>query len=956
VATILVVDDRPENRQFLLTLLGYRGHRLLEANDGVEALALAHGETPDLVITDLLMPTMDGFELVRRMRAEPALAQVRVIFYTATYLESDARGLAESCGVRHILTKPAEPEAVLRMVDEVLGVAAAPTAVSRPEDFHTEHLRLLNMTLAHKAEVVVPRLNAIIELSIELASELDPSQLLDTFCAAVRKILGARFAVVSIARKARPEDRQVFSSGLDDASARLLPPSWEAQGRLAQLLTDRRAFRAVPEAWLDLPGLPAARSVLAAAIHSPGTVYGFMCLGEPVAGGGFTEEEEQLASVLGGLVGRIYENGSLYAATRRHAEELERSERRFRQLAENIPEVFFVAEVDPFQIIYISPAYETVWGRSSASLYELSSSWLDSVVPEDLAATTAFLDRALAGEKTNQEYRIQRPDGAVRWLWARTFPVRGNGVRLERIAGIVLDITERKAVSDELRESERRFRGMLANLHLVSLMLDREARIAYCNDYFLDLTGWARDEVLGQDWFQLFVPPEKVELRGAFAALLRDEPQTWHHENEIVTKSGGRRMIRWNNSVLRSSVGEVVGTASIGEDITERKSLDQQLRQSQKMEAVGRLAGGVAHDFNNLLGVIVGYSEGTLRTLAPEHPGRPKIEQVLKATERAASVTRQLLTFSRKQVAVPRVLDLNGIVSEMEKMLRSLIGEDVELVTKGDRGLGRVKADTGEIEQVIMNLAVNARDAMPNGGRLTIETANQELDDEFAREHPGVVPGRYVRIVVSDDGAGIPEDIQPQIFEPFFTTKGVGKGTGLGLSTVYGIVNQSGGHIFFDSEPGRGTSFRIYLPRVDSAADLPHAPLTSIPHGTETILLVEDETVLRDVARETLEEFGYRVIEAANGNAALELAAGYVAHIDLVITDVIMPGLNGRETAARLATLRPGIRILFVSGYTDDAIVRHGILPSDVALLQKPFTGGTLARKVRAVLDDTPPS
>jgi PAS domain S-box-containing protein len=459
MATILVVDDHPENRRFLALLLGSAGHRILQAGDGAEGLAVAQGERPDLIITDLLMPTMDGFELVRRLRAEPALADVRVIFYTATYVEKDARTLAESCGVARILTKPAGSELVLSVVSEVLGVDAPPQPKPVPlGEFQSEHLRLLNVTLAHKAEVVVPRLNAIIALSVQLASELDPSHLLDMFCAGARNILGAKYALVSIVRKAHADDRQLFSCGLDRATMDWLPAVWPAHGRFVQLTKDRRAFRATSDPGLP-PGLPPAQSFLVVAIHSPAAIYGWLCLAERIGAAEFSDEEEQLAAILSGLVGRIYENGSLYAASRRNAEDLARSEQRFRQLAENIPEVFFVAETEPFQIIYISPAYETVWGRSVASLYERSASWLEAVVPEDQAASYAFLEKALRGEEgARQEYRVRRPDGSVRWVLAQTFPVRGASGRPERIAGIARDITEDKRASEELRESARSFR------------------------------------------------------------------------------------------------------------------------------------------------------------------------------------------------------------------------------------------------------------------------------------------------------------------------------------------------------------------------------------------------------------------------------------------------------------------------------------------------------------------
>jgi CheY-like chemotaxis protein len=347
------------------------------------------------------------------------------------------------------------------------------------------------------------------------------------------------------------------------------------------------------------------------------------------------------------------------------------------------------------------------------------------------------------------------------------------------------------------------------------------------------------------------------------------------------------------------------------------------------------------------LRVLCSPSLGTIRADAGE------IEQALRATERAVGVTRQLLQFSRKQVASPRVLDLNGVVRDMEKMLRTLIGEDVELRVLCSPSLGTIRADAGEIEQIVMNLAVNARDAMPSGGKLTIETANDELDGAFVQGHPDVAAGPYVRLVVTDTGSGIAKDIQPNIFEPFFTTKELGRGTGLGLSTVYGIVKQSGGHVSVYSEPGQGAAFRVYFPRVDAPAD-PVAPLsTAMPEGDETVLLVEDEEMLRAVTREMLEMCGYSVLEAANGNEALRVARGFEGPIALVITDVIMPGLSGPETADQLTLVRGGVKVLFVSGYTDDALSRR-VIPPHVALLQKPFTAGALARKVREVLDGHP--
>ena len=379
---------------------------------------------------------------------------------------------------------------------------------------------------------------------------------------------------------------------------------------------------------------------------------------------------------------------------------------------------------------------------------------------------------------------------------------------------------------------------------------------------------------------------------------------------------------------------------------------EERLRQVQKMEAVGRLAGGVAHDFNNLLTVITSYSDLVLEDLAPDDPTRDDIAQIRKAAEGAAALTRQLLAFSRQQVLEPKVLDLKATVAGTEKLLQRLIGEDVQLATALAPDLGAVKADPIQLEQIIINLAVNARDAMPAGGRLTIEAANVEMDEVYVRSHAPAPPGRYVMLALSDTGIGMDEQTKARIFEPFFTTKESGKGTGLGLATVYGIVKQAGGFIWVYSEPGRGTSFKVYLPRVDEAAEPTVArPATEPRRGAETVLVVEDAASVRMVTRQALERYSYTVLEAPNGETALRLAAKHHGPIQLLLTDVVMPGLSGRQLAEQLSRLRPEMKVLYVSGYADNAIVHHGILDSGVAYLQKPFAPESLARRVRDVLD-----
>jgi two-component system, cell cycle sensor histidine kinase and response regulator CckA len=423
-------------------------------------------------------------------------------------------------------------------------------------------------------------------------------------------------------------------------------------------------------------------------------------------------------------------------------------------------------------------------------------------------------------------------------------------------------------------------------------------------------------------------------------------------------------------SPLRTEEGEVVGGVSVFRDVTdakraedERRSIEEryqqtlrkteeQLRQSQKMDAIGRLAGGVAHDFNNVLSVILSYSQMMLMDLAPGAPMRDDVDEISKAAQRAASLTRQLLAFSRQQVMEPKVLDLNDLIIGMDKMLKRLLGADVDLVSLPGSALGRVRADPGAIEQVIMNLAVNARDAMPTGGKLTIETGNVMLDEGFAREHPGVTAGPHVMLAVTDSGCGMDAATKSRIFEPFFTTKEKGKGTGLGLSMVFGIVKQSGGTVWVYSELGRGTTFKVYLPRIDAAADsLRPELLPESVGGRETILLVDDDDQVRAVTRAILQRSGYQVIDARDAGDALEHASRHAGNIDLLLTDVVMPKMSGPELAKRVAEVRPGTKLLCMSGYTDDSVVRHGVLEGHVAYLQKPITPEALVIRVRQVLE-----
>ena len=511
-----------------------------------------------------------------------------------------------------------------------------------------------------------------------------------------------------------------------------------------------------------------------------------------------------------------------------------------------------------------------------------------------------------------------------------------------------------RATQESLRRSEISFRSLVMNAPYGICRCDALGILQDANPAMVAMFGYDRaSELTGRHLGSLYADAQQwFQTADYFHARKEFNNLT----TECVRKDGTAIVARISGRSIPN--GKSGGSFEIFmEDVTETRMLELQLRQAQKMEAIGRLAGGIAHDFNNLLMVISGYSEFLLERLGPDPRLRGPAQEISNATQRATSLTRQLLAFSRKQMLAPKMLDLNEVVAENLKMLTRMIGEDIDLVMVPGPALGAVRADPGQIDQVIMNLAVNARDAMPEGGKLTIETTNVTLDENFARTHTPLTAGDYVMLAISDTGVGMDNDTQTRIFEPFFTTKGA-KGTGLGLSTVYGIVKQSGGSIFVDSQPQRGTAFRAYFPRVDGREDTAAAQdslgLPRADRGQETILLVEDETNLRGLARQYLETQGYKILEAEDGAAALQIVDGHKGTIDLLLTDVIMPGINGRELASKITKLLPGIRVLYMSGYTENAVGHDGMLDAGINLLQKPFSLPALKDRVQEVLDSEP--
>jgi PAS domain S-box-containing protein len=877
MATILVVDDRAINRQLLVTLLTYAGHAVMEASDGVEALTKMRAERPDLVISDIYMPNMNGFELAKHIKADPALAAIPVIFYTATYRVSDATPLAASVGVTTLLPKPSEPELILSTVAKALGIEGVRVPPAHPAAPPMAHytdaqkpapgmgdklstyllaIQELNLKMSaaidHGMELLAEReqlqasadqlrtslatlqtiglrLSAVVEAGLEMASEREPRALLDLFCRAAQDVISARYVGVGILDAGGENVEMFFSRGFDGDAIGPFPARREALGRV---LSERRPVRlaglsgSVEPAGLP-PAHPPIHSFLGVPIASPGRVYGWLYLAERLGAHEFSEDDGRIASTLAAQLALCYENATLYGEVRRQADELRSARERLDHIVASSPAVTYVRSAERSEMVptWISANIKSLLGYSVEDALQ-PGWWPNNIHPDDLEPVTADIRRFLTEGQTAREYRFRHADGRWRWI----------------------------------------------------------------------------------------------------------------HDDQALVKAP------------RGGAAEVIGSWS---DVTERRSLEAQFLQAQKMESVGRLAGGVAHDFNNLLGVIMGYGELLVKQVPDESKQHGYVAAILDAAERATGLTRQLLAFSRQEVVQARVLDLNAITAGSERMLQRLLGEDIEVRSVLAKELGHVRADPQQIQQILMNLVVNARDAMPKGGRLTIETADAELDPEYVRRHPAVEPGQYVMLAVSDTGHGMTPEVQAHMFEPFFTTKEAGKGTGLGLGTVYGIVKQSRGHIWVYSEPGQGTTFKIYLPRVEGPAEPAESPpeAAPLPRGSETILVVEDEEALRGVVSELLESLGYTVLCVANGIAALAVAERPELTLHLLITDVVLPGIGGRELGELIAVAKPGIKIFYVSGYTDDAVLRYGVKAGEMSFLQKPFTSEMLARKVREALD-----
>jgi PAS domain S-box-containing protein len=835
MATILIAEDRAVDRLYLATLLGYEGHGILEASDGAEALALVLSYLPNLVISDVLMPTMDGYELVRQMRAIPAVAATPVIFYTATYHEREARALAERCGVRDIITKPSEPEVILAKVAAALGRPRAVPGAAPPDaaQFHQNHLELINQKLSEKVQSLAEaelRLSTLIDIGARFSHERDPRGVLQQVCTSARDVTLAKYAVLVLFGDDGTQGAVLTSgvgagrltavgSGLPRAD--VLSQMWERR-----VPVRRRDVNGAANAPDRAARAPEGSSYLGVPIASASGAHGWLSLIHKLGADDFTEADERMAVALAGQAGVAYESARLVSRLEQEVAERTRIQDRmdFALAAARMG----IAESD-------LDTGRVVWSDSKAALFGIS------------------------------------PDS---------------------------------------------------------------------------FTGAA------EEFYALVHPQDRAALREELAAALRDGIRDLTTEFRTIWPDGSTRWLQTRARIAYSPEGRPFRIVSVSLDVTDRKLLEAQFRQAQKMEAIGLLASGIAHDFNNVLTVISGYSEFLRDGLVPG-PQRNDAEEIVQAAGRAATLTRQLLAFSRKQVLLPARLDVNELVANTSNMLERLIGDDIELTTAFEPGLPAVLADASQLEQVLINLVVNARDDMATGGRITIATAAAQLDANAVIGRDRVKAGTYVVLGVSDTGAGMDQETKDRLFEPFFMTKSPGKGTGLGLAAVHGIVTQSGGYVAVESAPHRGTSFSVYLPAAEPGAEAPTVTASRERPigGTASVLIVEDERQIRTLTRAILERGGYRVVAASTSVEAEALLALEAGGIDLLVTDVALSDGNGPALFKRLVEKQPSLRVLYMSGHADETLVEQAALEAAGGFLQKPFLADGLVRKVREALN-----
>jgi len=918
---ILIVDDVAVNLKLLRIRLEGEGHSVVQARNGVEALKVLDAEGADVIISDILMPVMDGYRLCHEVRRSERFKDIPFIIHTATYTSPADKELSLGLGADCYLHKPASAQ---ELMDAIAQALAAP---HRRPSLSLDGMDVLNQY----SERLVSKLE---EKNVELTAAVNQLGLQTT-------------ALETAADAILITDRQGTILWVNPAFSTMTGySSDEVLGNTPRMLKSGKHDAAFyRQFWQTISG-------------------GLVWRGEftnRCKDGSIRYDEHTVSPVIGQDGQVTHYVGVMHDVTerKRAEEELRDTHAQLRQLLDHSPAVMYALKVDGKTITprLVSENINRMLGFAPEEALSFEW-WLGRLHPEDRDRALPGLDEVLREGVSRTEYRVQHKDGTYRWVEDNCRLVRDGLGKPAELVGVWTDVTERHLAQDELRESERRFSDMLRNVQLVSLTLDSEGRITYCNDYLLRLTGWDREDVLGKNWFEVFLPAERrPDLRVMFSSLLADLPESWHHESEIMTRAGERRLISWNNTVLRSASGDVIGSASIGEDITDRKSLEKQLLRTQRMESLGTLAGGIAHDLNNLfMPILMGAS--LIRRVETSEATRKAVDNIERCVRRGTDLVKQVLLFARGLEGSRIVIDTASIVREVESIAHSTFPKNVTFVTTVGRNLPMLSGDPTQLTQVLLNLCVNARDAMPAGGQITVSMGSVDVEPQYAAAHGGSGGGRYVVIEVADTGTGISPENLERIFEPFFTTKETGKGTGLGLSTTIGIVRSHGGFLTVASEVGRGSSFKVYFPALFDGAFVAAEGSDKeqeLPRGKgELILVIDDERAILDITSQTLTAFGYEVLTAEDGALAIDTFVLHRSRIALVLTDMAMPVIDGAALIGALRRIDPDVPVIAVSGGPAEAakVGKNGTQ----YFLAKPFTAETLLRTVSEVLRDLPPA
>lgn len=914
---ILIVDDQPINLKLLRAELEAENHIVFEATNGQEGLAVLDRQQIDVIISDIFMPVMDGYRFCYEVRKSERHRGIPFIVYTSTYLSPSDEKLSLDLGADRYLRKPASVEEIKQTIAEVLDTPRRqPTAVIDATDVLKEY----NAGLVSKLEKKNIELSSAMGLLTlqSTALETTADAMLITDADGVILWINAAFTTATgyTPEEVIGQTPRILKSGLQ---------AEEFYRRFWETIRGGHTFR----------GEFINR-------RKDGTIY-------------YDEHTVTPVCAADGTVTHFV--GVMHDITerRRAEEELRHANAQLRQFLDHSPAVLYALRVEGERIVprFTSENITRLLGfeAEEALSYEW---WLSQLHDDDRERAAGSIARTLTDGSSSHQYRLRHKDGRYLWIEDQQRLVRDEQGAPTEIVGVWTDITDRKHAEEELHDTERRFRDMLDNLELISIMLDQEGRILYCNGYFLRLTGWLREEVIGADWFERFLPPDSAdEMRNVFLSLLKDGKEVRHYTNEIITRSGEQRLIQWNNSHLYSKTGEVIGVASIAEDITERAKLEKQLFRAQRLESLGTLAGGIAHDLNNLLlPILMGVT--LLKRFDPNEASMKAIDNIERSVKRGSELVKQVLLFARGGQTSREPVLLGDIVREVQAIITSTFPKDVTLETVIAEDVHPVTGDATQLTQVLLNLCVNSRDAMPHGGLIVISARNQVLTDSEALLH-GAKGGPYAVLEVSDTGEGMSKETVDLIFDPFFTTKEVGSGTGLGLSTVQGIVSNHGGFVAVSSTAGEGSTFTVYLParepQTEEATLL--AETSYPPQGNgELILLVDDDASVLSITQQTLEEFGYRVLTAVDGAQAIGVFSRQHEEIALVLTDMAMPVIDGFALIAALNRIGRDVRIIATTGNPSAAtmtkIARSGVAHT----LIKPYTADHLLRTIAGVLGE----